>query len=152
MNGYPKVTWIGSNGLGTKEKIPPKATQKKDWIWRWIVAGEQGRWISLRLLEFVWCCFFKLLMKPYAMIYMPFTVFSLDKRKGATAGFLPPRHEIIQSCISGSPQAQNTAKLESYFWQQILLFWSLWERVIILNNSAFMSKSVMGVTPPVKDD
>ena len=50
-----------------------------------------------------------------AVIYMLFTAFSLDMRKDAMAGFLPLRQEMIHHCIPGKHQAQNTAKLESYF-------------------------------------
>lgn len=37
-----------------------------------------------------------------AVVYMLFTVFSLDMRKDAMAGFLPPRQEMIHHCVSGS--------------------------------------------------
>lgn len=46
-----------------------------------------------------------------AMIYMLFTVFFLDKRTDAMAGFLPSRQVMIHHCVSGSHQAQNTQNL-----------------------------------------
>lgn len=93
------------------------------------VGGEQAemvfKCVAVRMFYLFFLAINTFMKEPCGtVIYTLFTAFSLDIRKDAMADFLPLRQEMTHHIILGSHQAQNTANLESYFWQQILFFWT----------------------------